>query len=218
MSNRTYEQYCAIATSLDSIGDRWALLVIRELLAGPKRYTDLLDGLPGISTDMLAARFRGLEAAGIVERRTLPPPAASKVYQLTADGAELEPVLIALARWGARRMPSAQHGEFRLHWIESSLRSMFREGVKRVSVTVDFCVGDERLRANVRDGTLRFEHDPSGPADVVITGDAAGVVALARGPDSRAAVLANGQVTVDGDARAIDDLQRVFGLEQPSVQ
>src|SRR5262245_50588135 len=87
MAGRTYAQYCALAKALDVIGERWALLVIRELMGGPRRYTDLMAGLPGISTDMLAARLKDLEKAGLVARRTLPPPAASSVYELTPEGA-----------------------------------------------------------------------------------------------------------------------------------
>src|SRR5215467_13817890 len=90
---RSYNQYCAVARGLDVIGERWTLLIIRDLLVGPKRYTDLLDGLPGIGTNLLAERLRDLEAAGLVERAVLPPPAGTTVYRLTADGAALEPVV-----------------------------------------------------------------------------------------------------------------------------
>src|SRR5947209_2353093 len=99
---RTYEDSCGIARALDVVGERWALLVARELLLGPKRFTDLRSGLPRVGPDMLSARLRELEEAGVVRRATLPPPAASKVYELTEWGAELAPVLMALGRWGSR--------------------------------------------------------------------------------------------------------------------
>src|SRR4051812_20041495 len=102
MAARSYSQYCAVAGTLDVVGERWSMLVVRELLDGPKRYVDLLAGLTGVSTDMLAARLRTLEQAGVITRRTLPPPAASKVYELTPLGQELRPVLTELARWGLR--------------------------------------------------------------------------------------------------------------------
>src|SRR3954467_15887851 len=92
-----YDQYCPVAHALDVVGDRWALLVVRELMQGPRRYTDLAEGLPGIGTNILAARLRDLEAAGIVTRKTLPPPAASRVYDLTDYGRELKPVMRELA-------------------------------------------------------------------------------------------------------------------------
>src|SRR3954465_10608233 len=100
-AKRTYGDRCGIARALDAVGERWALLVVRELLLGPKRFTDLRTGLPHVGPDVLAQRLKELEAAGIVARRTLPPPAASKVYELTPRGAELEPVVLALGRWGS---------------------------------------------------------------------------------------------------------------------
>src|SRR5438128_11297774 len=99
---RSYDQYCAVARGLDIIGDRWTLLLVRDLLLGPKRYKDLLSGLPGIGTNLLADRLKELEAAGLIERTVLPPPAGSTVYQLTGAGQDLEPVMTALGRWGAR--------------------------------------------------------------------------------------------------------------------
>lgn len=209
---RTYAQHCAVATALDAIGDRWTLLVVRELLSGPKRYTDLQDGLPGISTDVLAARLRDLEAAGLLERRVLPPPAASKVYELTPDGAALEPVLVALARWGTARLPDVQQGEFRPQWLELSLRALFQPR-STGAVTADFEVDGFRLRASIRDGELTVERDPQGSADVVVRGDSAAIVALAKGGEHRTRALASGSVTVDGAARAVKVLERAFGVE-----
>ncbi len=100
---RSYGDSCGIARALDAVGERWALLIVRELLLGPKRFTDLRAGLPRIGPDMLAARLRELELAGVVTQRRLAPPAARTVYELTPDGRQLEPVLHALGRWGSRR-------------------------------------------------------------------------------------------------------------------
>ena len=112
---RNYDQYCPVAHALDAVGDRWALLVARELMQGPKRYTDLAEGLPGIGTNILAARLRHLETAGVVTKKTLPPPAASRVYELTDYGLELKPVIRELALWGARSLgpPTAADELFR---------------------------------------------------------------------------------------------------------
>src|SRR5436305_7356151 len=101
-SKRTYGDRCGIARALDVVGERWTLLVVRELLLGPKRFTDLRAGLPNVSADVLSQRLRELERAQIVRRATLPPPAGSRVYELTARGAKLEPVILALGRWGSR--------------------------------------------------------------------------------------------------------------------
>ena len=98
---RSYGQFCGVAHALDLVGERWALLVVRELVLGPKRFTDLAAGLPGIGTNILTARLRELEQTGVVERRVLPPPAGSTVYELTPYGRELEPVLLALGRWAS---------------------------------------------------------------------------------------------------------------------
>lgn len=210
---RSYGHYCAIATSLDAVGDRWTLLLIRELLGGPKRYTDLADGLPGISTDLLATRLRDLEAEGLVERQVLPPPAASKVYRLTEDGSALEPVLVALARWGARRLPAETTGEFRPSWLTFSLRSMFSPAAaSETTMTVDFVIDGGRLRARLDHGTLSFDDDRREPADAVISGDPAGVARLAADAETRRATLAEGRVTVDGDRHTIAALGRAFGL------
>lgn len=214
MTARTYGQYCAIAIALDVVGDRWALLVIRELMSGPKRYTDLAAGLPGISTDLLATRLRDLEEQGLVERQVLPPPAASKVYTLTDDGVALEPVLVALARWGARRLPDETTGEYRLSWLRFTLQSMFRpDNVPQAAMTVDFHVDSGRLRTRIDNGTLSFDDQPTGPADVVISGDPAALAQLSAGAKTRLAVLAEGRVTIDGDPHLISTLERAYGLE-----
>jgi DNA-binding HxlR family transcriptional regulator len=108
---KRFDQYCPVAHALCLVGERWALLVVRELLHGPKRYTDLSAGLPGIGTNILAARLRDLETAGVVRKRKLPPPAASTVYELTEYGTELQEVVYALARWGARSLGPPKPGD-----------------------------------------------------------------------------------------------------------
>src|SRR5262245_63048394 len=108
---RSYRQYCAVARGLDVVGERWTLLIVRDLLVGPKRYTDLLDGLPGIGTNLLAARLRELEQGGVVRRTVLPPPAGSTVYELTEVGRALEPVVMALGRWGVRFLDNPREGD-----------------------------------------------------------------------------------------------------------
>jgi DNA-binding HxlR family transcriptional regulator len=106
VANRTYNDRCGIARALDAVGDRWALLVVRELLLGPKRFTDLRAGLPRVSPDVLAQRLRELESAGVLRRDTLPPPAASQVYELTPRGRELKTVILELGRWGSQEPPN----------------------------------------------------------------------------------------------------------------
>ena len=111
MAKRSYDQSCGLATALDVLGERWALLILRDLVLGPQRYTDLLEGLGGIGTNLLANRLRELEALGLVRKRELPPPAASTVYELSEEGRELEPAMAALGRWGARYVTLPESAE-----------------------------------------------------------------------------------------------------------
>jgi DNA-binding HxlR family transcriptional regulator len=117
-----YEQYCPMAHALDLVGERWALLVVRELMHGPKRYTDLAEGLPGIGTNILASRLRDLEACGVVTKRTLPPPAASRVYELSDYGRGLRPAMRELALWGARSLgPPTAEDELFDGWLANAV-------------------------------------------------------------------------------------------------
>jgi DNA-binding HxlR family transcriptional regulator len=164
-----YEQYCPVAHALDAVGDRWALLVVRELLQGPKRYTDLADGLPGIGTNILAARLRDLEAAGVVVKKTLPPPAASRVYDLTDYGRALKPVLRELALWGAGSLgPPTENDELFPGWLLNPVEMIL--GPLAPPGRFEFRVGGEV--ASLVDGVAHAGaiEDP----DVVVEGDAAG--------------------------------------------
>jgi len=132
--NRRYDQYCPVCHALELVGERWSLVIVRELLKGPKRYTDLIDGMPGVGTNILASRLRELEAGGIVEKRRLPPPAASTVYELTEYGRSLEGPLLALGRWGASSMGPREPGQaLRSEWLaelEEPLYALARWGAR----------------------------------------------------------------------------------------
>ena len=167
---KRYDQYCPIARALDLVGDRWALLVIRELMHGPKRYTDLVDHLPGIGTNILASRLRDLEAGGVVAKRTLPPPAASRVYDLTEYGRGLRATLRELALWGARSLgPPTAEDELFPGWLENAVDIILAPLAPPGRFV--FHVGDEV--ASLVDGEARAGgvEDP----DVVVKGDADGV-------------------------------------------
>src|SRR6476661_31064 len=151
---RSYDDPCGIARALDAVGERWSLLVVRELVLGPKRFTDLQHGLPGVSTDILAARLRGLEEAGVVRRAALPPPAAAKVYELTDRGRELEPVLHALGRWGsAQPMPEGGR-ELGADAFLVALQTLWDGGPK--DSTIALTLGDEAFAAKIRHGDLEL--------------------------------------------------------------
>jgi DNA-binding HxlR family transcriptional regulator len=198
-----YDQYCPVAHALDVVGDRWVLLVIRELMQGPKRYTDLAEGMPGIGTNILAARLRDLEAAGVVAKRTLPPPAASRVYELTPYGLELKPVMRELALWGARSLgPPTPADEFFPGWlicpVDTILAPLAPAG------RFEFRVGDEI--ASLIDGVAYT--GPIDNADVVVEGDAEGLYYLftERRLDG---------VTISGDRGLLEQL--IDAAPQPIV-
>ncbi|GAB7006206.1 hypothetical protein JCM18899A_36790 [Nocardioides sp. AN3] len=203
---KRYEQYCPMAHALDLVGDRWALLVIRELMHGPKRYTDLVDRLPGIGTNILATRLRDLESNGIVARRVLPPPAASKVYELTDYGRGLRPAMRELAIWGARSLgpPSVQEELFD-GWLSNAMDTVIASLAP--PGRFEFRVGKEI--ASLVDGEV-----VDGPIDdpqVVVEADPQGIYSLFV---DRCLDL----VTVTGDSDLLADLLDVAParVEQPA--
>jgi DNA-binding HxlR family transcriptional regulator len=151
---RSYGQYCTVARALDVVGERWTLLLVRELSTGPKRFKDLLEGLPGIGTNLLANRLKTLEGEGIVRRATLPPPAGSNVYELTELGGSLDPVIVALSRWGARLLDAPREEEdLRAGWAAVAMRSAIgREVAGGRPSTYEFRIDGEAFHVRVRDG------------------------------------------------------------------
>ena len=167
---KRYDLYCPIAHALDLVGDRWALLVVRELMHGPKRYTDLAAHLPGIGTNVLAARLKELELAGLVSKRTLPPPAASRIYELTEYGQALRPAMRELALWGARSLGPPEEGdELFPGWLGNALDVVLAP--RAPAGRFEFRVEGEV--ASIVDGEA--QSGPVDDPDVVIEGDAKGV-------------------------------------------
>jgi DNA-binding HxlR family transcriptional regulator len=170
---KRYDQYCPMAHALDLVGDRWALLIVRDLMHGPLRYTDLVERLPGIGTNILAARLRDLERHGVVTRRTLPPPAASRVYDLTDYGRELRPALRELALWGARSLgPPTDQEELFEGWLANAMDTVIARLAP--SGRFEFRVGDEV--AALVDGEV--QSGPIADPDVVVTGKPDGIYYL----------------------------------------
>jgi DNA-binding HxlR family transcriptional regulator len=191
---RSYGDPCGIARALDAVGDRWALLVVRELLLGPKRFTDLRAGLPGAATDVLSQRLRDLTEAGVVERATLRPPGAATVYRLTGSGRELEPVLLALGRWGSRRPFPPGDRELGTDALAVALSTTFDPAAAGdLDATVVLDLGGDRVRAHVHDGRLELARG-DGAADATVSADVATLrEVLWRG--------AGTEVRVEGDRR-----------------
>ena len=181
---RTYGQYCAVAKALDVVGDRWTLLIIRELLLqGGCRYTDLQHGLPGIATNLLSLRLKELEEQGLVSREPVPPPVATILYDLTDAGRELEPVLRALGSWGARFMPDPTGNEvFRSHWLAFPV-SQFLQDAKPdgPTVTIELRTGDQPVVLEMGAGTITTHLGTSASPDLVLEGDPPTVLGVLSG-------------------------------------
>ena len=202
---RSYGQYCSVAKALDLVGERWTLLIVRELLArGPSRYTDLRSGLPGIATNLLADRLRELEAAGLVEREDAPPPVATTLFRLTERGAALEPVITALGRWGVPLMREHQpDDEFRAQWLRLPVRMYLADHEPdRPPFAVEVLAGGQTavIRAAAGELTLHLGGDPK--ADATITAEPPLVLALFSGSFSLAEAEARG-MTVAGSRAAV---------------
>lgn len=170
---RSYRQYCALAKALDVIGDRWTLLIVRELLLrGSCRYTDLLYGLPGVPTNLLVKRLRELESTGVVERVASPPPVATDLFQLTPRGKELEAVAMAIGMWGLPLLDGAARDDvFRAHWLTPALQRCLRDHAPdRPPQTLEMRVGEERVFIETANGALEIRNSPTRPPAAVLAG------------------------------------------------
>jgi DNA-binding HxlR family transcriptional regulator len=199
VKKRTYDQYCGLARALDVLGERWTLLVVRELLIGPKRFSDLMDGLPGIGANALSARLKSLEADGLVTKRRLPPPAASTVYELTERGRGLDPAVSELIRWGVDLLGEPAPGvRFRPGWLVTTMRALFdRELAAGITRTYRLQVDDEVFTARIEDGDIEVSQGEDGDADLSLTTDSDAVLALASGELSAEEAIEHGRIAVD---------------------
>jgi DNA-binding HxlR family transcriptional regulator len=210
-TRRTYGQGCGTAFALDVIGDRWALLVVRELVLGPKRFTDLRDGLPGIGPNVLSQRLKELEDAGVIQRRVLPPPAASTVYELTEWGSELEEVIVQLGRWGARSPDLPLEAETQAEWVVLGLRALYDPHDQPAPAAYELRFGDDVFWAGVDNGAMKVGRGSASDPDAVINTDPETLAMLVRGGLTPAAALKSGALTLpEGDRRALDRFLSLF--------
>jgi DNA-binding HxlR family transcriptional regulator len=213
MPRRSYDQFCAIAWALDVVGDRWTLLIVRELLAGARRYSDLHADLPGVSTDVLASRLKDLERDGLVTRRRLPPPGAASVYELTPAGRRLLPVLTALATFGAPGLAERQPTDaVRAHWFALPLLDRVARLAAGRTGVVDVALAEGSFHIRLGDGPDGGAAYGDGPAadpaaDVRLTVDAATCVALAQDAVSFPEGIADGRITLAGEGDLADALR-----------
>jgi DNA-binding HxlR family transcriptional regulator len=209
---KRYDQYCPIAHALCAIGERWSLLVVRELIEGPKRYTDLAAGLPGVSTNILATRLRDLETRGIVRKRKLPPPAACTVYELTEYGAELEEVVYAIARWGARTLgPPGPDDELEPDWGVNAFPAMFNPtAAQGLSGRFVLRIDENTFTVSLVDGRVAVVVGADTDADFDAAFDMETMFGLASGDLPAAEAVEQGLVELDGDVEAFERFFQAF--------
>jgi len=201
---RSYDQFCPVARGLDKIGGRWTILIVRELLLGPRRYSDLEAGLPGVTPNVLAERLRDLRAAGIVRRSKLPPPGVAVVYELTDLGEDLRPVVDALTRWGLQLFDVPQpQDSFRLDWLLGCLRASFRpELASAVRESYEFRVDGEVFHIRIEDGNLDVRHGPAADRACVISADLTSLLAVSGQLLTLDDAETQGVVHIEGDRSA----------------
>jgi len=213
MAKRSYKQYCAMARALDVVGSRWTLLLVRELLTGPKRFTDLLTWMPSIGTNLLTDRLKELEGHGIVAKRTLPPPAGSAVYELTEVGRALEPVVLALARWGIRMLGRPEDPQlFSARWSILEMKALFiPELAVGLNEAYEFHVSGEVFHVVIDGGSVHPGQGPAQDPVVTLTADQDAFLDLCWGaldPDD----AESAGVQIDGDRDALLRAMKIFGL------
>jgi DNA-binding HxlR family transcriptional regulator len=203
---RSYDEYCAMAKSLDVVGDRWTLLIVRELaLSGACRYTDLRNGLPGIATNLLADRLRELERAGVIAREDAPPPIATALFSLTPRGEQLRPVLEGLTRWGVPLMTEQKPDDaIRSHWLAWALELMLSDRQPDGSpLTIEVQTGDSPIVIETHDGEIQTRLGPADNPDATLTGPPTPILGLLLGLHELPDAETQG-VTYHGDPTLLD--------------
>jgi DNA-binding HxlR family transcriptional regulator len=212
-TKRTYGDRCGVARALDIAGERWALLVVRELLLGPKRFTDLRAGLPHVGPDILAQRLRELEQSGIVHRGTLPPPAGSRVYELTGRGRELEPVVLALGRFGSVAPVPPGEAEIGVDAVVIALKSLFDPArAEGRAESYELRLGEQRFRVDVADGRIEIARGSALAPDAAIETDPGTLASVLWHGRKLDAARRAGDVAIEGDRRAATRFLGLFPL------
>jgi DNA-binding HxlR family transcriptional regulator len=207
-----------MARALDRVGERWAMMIVRELLMGPKRFTDLRTGLPTASPNVLAQRLRELERDGVVAKRRLPPPAASQVYELTEWGRELETVALALGRWGARAPMAPEGTTMSLDSHLVSMTTLFDpERAGDFALRLEMRLGDETFRVLVGDGRISIERGSEPDPEATLTTEPMTLIELMHGWRDFDAALADGSAVIDGDAERVRTLLTLFPMPEPAA-
>lgn len=210
---RTYADNCGVARALDIVGERWALLVVRELLLGPKRFTDLRAGLPKVGPDILAQRLRELELAAVLSRRQLPAPAASWVYELTDRGRELEPVVLALGRWGSRTA-TLESGAFSADSAVLALKTLFSpQAAGELAATCSLRFGEQHFAMRIKDAAFEVHRAHLGAeADAIIETTPAALASLLWHNGNLTEMERRGELEIHGSRHRALQLLAVFPM------
>lgn len=220
MNTRSYNQFCALAYALDRIGERWTLLIIRELLAGPRRFTDLMDGLPGVSSNLLTERLKGMEQQGILCRRVLPPPAGSTVYELTPVGRALENAVRELGKWGSQFLPPSLEGvaEPSVGAMALAIQTFFHpEQAQGINETYELHLGDEVLQVQVQAGALLVRQGQGLKPDVVFHTEMPVYMGLFAGQIDPGVAVSAGLIRIEGDPEALSRFLAISGVTGPEI-
>jgi DNA-binding HxlR family transcriptional regulator/putative sterol carrier protein len=214
---RTYGDRCGIARALDAVGERWALLVVRELLLGPKRFTDLRAGLPNLGPDVLSQRLRDLEATGIVRRATLAPPAGARVYELTDRGQQLEPVVLALGAWGSAAPFPSSDARLGVDSAVLALKTLFDPAAAgSLEEELELRLNGDRFRARIAGGTLEVARGTSARPAATIETDPATLSRVLWHGRRLTAALRSGDVRIEGDRSAARRFLALFPAPEPA--
>jgi DNA-binding HxlR family transcriptional regulator len=215
---RSYVDACAAAHALDLVGERWAMLVVRDLLLGPKRFTDLRGGIPDVSPDVLGRRLRELEQAGVVRRRKLAPPAGSRVYELTEWGYELEPVVIALGRWGSRSPAHPRDGELGVDSLVLAFKSDFDPAAaKGLRASYELRLGENMFHVDVADGQIEVGRGVAAEPVATLSTDPGTMAALLWNGRPLADAIRSGDLTIGGSKAAVTRFLGLFPLPEPAA-
>ncbi len=212
-SRRRYDDACGTAHGLDLIGERWALLVMRELMLGPKRFSDLRSDLPGISANVLTQRLEGLEESGLLVRRRLPPPVSAQVYELTEWGYEAEPIVQTLGRWAARSPAHDPTLPISATSVMLSFRTMYdAERARGLNARIGFRFGDDAFLATAEAGELKVVRGDAAHADAIFAGEPTALAAAVYGKQPLDQLASAGALRVEGDLRAAERFISIFEL------
>ena len=215
-TRRKYDDGCAVAHALDLVGERWALLIVRGLLFGPKRFTDLRTGLPGASPNVLSQRLRELEESGVVHRRRLPPPAATWVYELTEWGKELTPVLVSLGRWGVRSPSLRSSDEVNVDSLMLALKTLYDpEGAEDFTADLEVRMGEDAFALHVSADGVDIARGELARPDTVVETDRATLNALVARDRTLAEAIESGDVTLTGSQENLERFLSLLRLPDP---